>query len=57
MATRAGRKHMGLAEAEAVNRTGKQRDSGWILPNGEGGTEGFLDGQGPPWSDLQALPV
>ena len=48
---------MGLAEAEAVNRTGKQRDSGWILPNGEGGTEGFLDGQGPPWSDLQALPV
>lgn len=35
MATQAGRKHMGLSKAEAVDRTGKQGCSSWILPIGE----------------------
>lgn len=57
MAARAGGKHRGLSQAEAVNGAGEQRDSSWVLLNAEGETEVFLDGQRPPWSGLQALPA
>ena len=41
---------MGMPQAEAVRRMGKQLDS----PH-KGGRAGFLGGQGPPWSDHQGL--
>lgn len=49
MATCTGGKSMALPEAETVNRTRKQRHSSWNPTSGRG-TEGFLGGQGLPWS-------
>lgn len=56
MATRAGRKHMGMPKAEAVDRAGKQRHSVWSLPSGEGVKASWV-GRGLPGLATKALPV